>query len=91
MSAVNNTLWEIILRERPLTVTNNGSLSLPRSLVLSFLLLAYSLPVPSPLCCPLCVAYTLYPFSIRTPVLRGVYIPHAFFRDPLRVHALEVR
>lgn len=28
MSAVNNTLREIILRERPLTVTNNGSLSL---------------------------------------------------------------
>lgn len=23
MSAVNNTLWEIILLERPLTVTNN--------------------------------------------------------------------
>lgn len=92
MSAVNNTLWEIILRERPLTVTNNGSLFL--SLVLSFLLFSsltpclYLLPFVAPCVCGVC---TPYPFSTRTPVLRGVYIPHAFFHDPLRVRALEVR
>lgn len=31
MRAVNNTLWEIILRERPLTVTNNWSRARPHS------------------------------------------------------------
>lgn len=54
MSAVNNTLREIILRERPLTVTNNGSLSLFLSSSCSSPIPAYSLPAPSPLCCPLC-------------------------------------
>lgn len=79
MSAVNNTLREIILRERPLTVTNNGSLSLSFFLLFCFPCILSA--APSPLCCLLCGVHP-YPFSIHTPALRIVYIPHAFFRDP---------
>lgn len=46
MRAVNNTLREIILRERPLTVTNNDSLVLSPPYPFSPLPLAF--PTPSP-------------------------------------------
>lgn len=66
MSAVNNTLREIILRERPLTVTNNGSLFLSFSLFLSVSLLL-SLSFSSSRLLP---ART---FSPLLPLVCGVY------------------
>lgn len=52
MRAVNNTLREIILRERPLTVTNNDSLVL-------------SPPLPSPP--PLFASLSIHPFAPPPP------------------------
>jgi len=97
MSAVNNTLREIILRERPLTVTNNGS-SLSLSLSLSFSLPSFRSALFRPRLLPLLlplvyVACTPDPFAAPfTPrLLRSVYIPHAFFRDPpLCTHSRRV-
>lgn len=90
MSAVNNTLREIILRERPLTVTNNGSLSLFLSPSFSSPLPAYSLPAPSPLCCPLCGIHPL-PLLHSHPGFCESFTFPMHFSATLHVHALEMR
>lgn len=90
MSAVNNTLREIILRERPLTVTNNGSLSLFLSPFFSSPLSAYSLPAPSPLCCPLCGHTPPIPSPFTPPFCESFTFP-MHFSTTLHVHALEMR
>lgn len=92
MSAVNNTLREIILRERPLTVTNNGSLflSLSSSLLPSFLLSLHTLcPRLHPFVAP-CMAYSPYPVSIHTRFCESFTFP-MHFSATLHVHELEMR
>lgn len=89
MSAVNNTLREIILRERPLTVTNNGRLSLFLSFSFSSLSCIFSARAFTP----------LLPLVWRTPPIPSPFTP--LFREPftfpmhfsatLHVHALEMR
>lgn len=92
MSAVNNTLREIILRERPLTVTNNGSLSLFSSLLPALLLSLHTLcPRLHPFVAP-CVAYTPpNPPSPFTPRFCESFTFPMHFSTTLHVHALEMR
>lgn len=85
MSAVNNTLREIILRERPLTVTNNDPLSLP----FSSLSCIFSARAFTP----------LLPLVRRTPPIPSPFTPlfcepftfPMHFSATLHVHALEMR
>lgn len=94
MSAVNNTLREIILRERPLTVTNNGSSLFSSTSPRSFLhrrAPRRSARAFSPFCCPLCVAYIPDPSTPFTPQFCEAFTFPMHFSATLYVHVLEVR
>lgn len=84
MRAVNNTLREIILRERPLTVTNNDSLVLSPPLPLLPLFASLSIhPFAPPSTC----LSTLFLFTPRDLVYMPLYCMGATLRNSAKFYA----
>lgn len=85
MRAVNNTLREIILRERPLTVTNNDSLVLSPPLPLLPLFASLSIhPFAPPSTC----LSTLFLFTPRDLVYMPLYCMGATLRNSAKFYVL---
>lgn len=83
MRAVNNTLREIILRERPLTVTNNDSLVLSPPLPLLPLFASLSIhPFAPPSTC----LSTLFLFTPRDLVYMPLYCMGATLRNSAKFY-----